>query len=43
MRREGYELSIGKPRVITREVDGVTEEPFEIAGGRSSARADGRR
>ena len=29
MRREGYELSIGKPRVITREVDGVTEEPFE--------------
>ncbi len=29
MRREGYELSIGKPRVITREVDGVVEEPFE--------------
>ncbi len=29
MRREGYELSVGKPQVITREVDGVTEEPFE--------------
>ncbi len=29
MRREGYELSIGKPQVITREIDGVTEEPFE--------------
>jgi GTP-binding protein len=29
MRREGYELSIGKPRVILRTRDGVTEEPFE--------------
>ena len=29
MRREGFELSIGKPRVIMREVGGVTEEPFE--------------
>ncbi len=29
MRREGYELSIGKPHVILRENDGVTEEPFE--------------
>ena len=29
MRREGYELSIGKPRVILREVDGRKEEPFE--------------
>ena len=29
MRREGYELSIGKPQVILREHDGVTEEPFE--------------
>src|SRR5262245_9514603 len=29
MRREGYELSIGKPHVILQEVDGVTEEPFE--------------
>ena len=29
MRREGYELSIGKPRVITRQRNGVEEEPFE--------------
>ena len=29
MRREGYELSIGKPHVITRQDDGITEEPFE--------------
>jgi GTP-binding protein len=29
MRREGYELSIGKPQVILRERKGKTEEPFE--------------
>jgi GTP-binding protein len=29
MRREGYELSVGKPQVIMREVNGVKEEPFE--------------
>src|SRR5688572_13246413 len=29
MRREGYELSVGKPRVITRVHNGVVEEPFE--------------
>jgi GTP-binding protein len=29
MRREGYELSVGKPRVITRAVDGVVMEPIE--------------
>ena len=29
MRREGYELSIGKPRVIFREIDGQPHEPFE--------------
>jgi GTP-binding protein len=29
MRREGYELSVSKPRVITRERNGVKEEPFE--------------
>ncbi len=29
MRREGYELSIGKPRVIPRDVDGKTFEPIE--------------
>ncbi|MCO6455976.1 MAG: translational GTPase TypA [Pirellulaceae bacterium] len=29
MRREGYELSVGKPQVILRHRGGVTEEPFE--------------
>ena len=29
MRREGYELSVGKPEVLTREVDGVRQEPME--------------
>jgi GTP-binding protein len=29
MRREGYELSVGKPRVINKEVNGVTMEPIE--------------
>ncbi len=29
MRREGYELAVGRPEVITRVVDGVTYEPFE--------------
>ena len=29
MRREGYELSIGKPQVIFREIDGHKCEPFE--------------
>jgi len=29
MRREGFELAIGKPRVILHERNGVTEEPFE--------------
>jgi GTP-binding protein len=29
MRREGYELSVGKPRVILKMVDGVRCEPYE--------------
>ena len=29
MRREGYELALGRPQVITREIDGVTCEPYE--------------
>ncbi len=29
MRREGYELSVGKPHVVLRQNQGVTEEPFE--------------
>jgi GTP-binding protein len=31
MRREGFELSLSKPRVITRERDGVLSEPLELA------------
>ena len=29
MRREGFELAVGRPQVILREIDGVTCEPFE--------------
>ena len=29
MRREGFELTVGKPQVVTRQVDGKTYEPFE--------------
>jgi len=29
MRREGFELTVGKPEVVTREVDGRTHEPVE--------------
>ncbi len=31
MRREGYELAVGKPRVIYRELDGKKTEPIELA------------
>ncbi|GHT44936.1 GTP-binding protein [Planctomycetales bacterium] len=30
MRREGYELSIGKPEVIFKTEDNVVKEPFEV-------------
>lgn len=29
MRREGYELTVGKPQVVTKEVDGKRHEPVE--------------
>jgi len=29
MRREGFELTVGKPQVVTRMVDGKLHEPFE--------------
>ncbi len=29
MRREGYELQVGQPKVITKEIDGVKCEPIE--------------
>ena len=30
MRREGYELAVGRPRVVNRDIDGVRCEPFEM-------------
>jgi GTP-binding protein len=29
MRREGFELTVGKPQVVTREIDGELHEPLE--------------
>ncbi|TWU15799.1 GTP-binding protein TypA/BipA [Allorhodopirellula heiligendammensis] len=29
MRREGFELSVGKPRVVFKDIDGKKHEPFE--------------
>jgi GTP-binding protein len=29
MRREGFELTVGKPQVVTREIDGTLHEPVE--------------
>jgi GTP-binding protein len=31
MRREGFELSLSKPKIITRNLDGVVVEPLELA------------
>ena len=30
MRREGYELAVGRPRVVYRTVDGERQEPYEL-------------
>ena len=30
MRREGYELAVGKPRVVMKDIDGVRCEPYEM-------------
>jgi GTP-binding protein len=30
MRREGFEMSVSRPQIITREIDGVTVEPEEF-------------
>ncbi len=30
MRREGYELTVGQPQVIVKEIDGKKSEPFEV-------------
>ena len=29
MRREGFELTVGKPQVVTQEIDGKIHEPYE--------------
>lgn len=29
MRREGFELTVGKPEVVTKQIDGKTHEPIE--------------
>jgi GTP-binding protein len=30
MRREGYELQVGKPEILTKKIDGVLHEPLEL-------------
>jgi GTP-binding protein len=30
MRREGFELAVGRPRVVFKEIDGVKSEPYEM-------------
>ena len=30
MRREGFELAVGKPQILTREIDGKVHEPMEL-------------
>jgi GTP-binding protein len=30
MRREGYELAVGKPEILTRKTDGKLQEPLEL-------------
>ncbi|HET7313971.1 translational GTPase TypA [Salinisphaera sp.] len=30
MRREGYELAVSRPEVVTREIDGEIAEPYEL-------------
>jgi GTP-binding protein len=30
MRREGYELQVGKPEILTKEIDGKLHEPLEL-------------
>ena len=31
MRREGYELAVSRPQVLTKMVDGEVHEPYEAA------------
>ncbi len=45
MRREGYELAVSRPQVVTREMDGERQEPYDAAhrgrGGCAPGRGDG--
>ena len=34
MRREGYELMVGKPEILTKEIDGKTDGAVGTAGDR---------
>ena len=43
MRREGFELTVGKPQVVTREVDGKLHEPMERVDHRRARGVPGRR
>ena len=42
MRREGFELAVSRPRVVLREIDGVTCEPFEALSVDVEEHAPGR-
>ena len=42
MRREGFELTVGKPQVLTREIDGVVHEPVDRAHRRRARGVHGR-
>ena len=42
MRREGYELAVSRPQVLTKIVDGEVHEPLRGADGRHRADAPGR-
>lgn len=42
MRREGYELQVGQPRVIIREIDGVKCEPVETLTVNTPAETSGK-
>ncbi len=39
MRREGFELTVGKPQVVTKQVDGKLHEPFEAPDRSTSPRS----
>jgi GTP-binding protein len=41
MRREGFELCVGKPSVIFREIDGVKQEPIELLAIESPVECQG--